>query len=41
MDMLRALGREFEASVVPFDVEALEAQVARIRAATTESRDTP
>ncbi|MEV7013006.1 histidine kinase [Streptosporangium sp. NPDC051022] len=36
MDMLRALGEEFETSVVPFDVAALTAQVTRIRAEATE-----
>ncbi len=35
MDMLHALGREFESSAVPFDVQALESQVARIRTAAT------
>ncbi|GLX01341.1 PAS domain-containing protein [Microtetraspora sp. NBRC 16547] len=39
MDMLHALGKEFEASAVPFDVEALEAQVTRIRANAVGSRD--
>lgn len=36
MDMLRALGEEFERSVVPFDVDELEAQVARIRSETID-----
>ena len=36
MDMLRTLEEEFERSMVPFEVDELEAQVARIRA---ESRD--
>jgi len=39
MDMLRSLGEEFERSAVPFDVEELEAQVARIRAESTEIGD--
>jgi len=36
MDMLRTLEEEFERSMVPFEVDELEAQVARIR---SESRD--
>ncbi|GAA3107162.1 PAS domain-containing protein [Streptosporangium carneum] len=39
MDMLRALGWEFESSAVSFDVEALGAQVARIRAEATDFLD--
>ena len=39
MEMLRALGRDFEASIVPFDVDALERQLTRIRAKAQESRD--
>ncbi|MFI6455572.1 PAS domain-containing protein [Streptosporangium amethystogenes] len=39
LDMLHELGREFEASAVPFDVRELEAQLARIRVAATEYRD--
>lgn len=40
MDMLRALGRQFEASAAPFDIRSLEAQVARIRAGAVGSRGT-
>ncbi|GAA2896178.1 hypothetical protein GCM10010517_61120 [Streptosporangium fragile] len=41
MEMLRALGREFESSAVPFDVGALAAQVTRIRVGAAESRYVP
>ncbi|MBB2908824.1 aerotaxis receptor [Streptosporangium becharense] len=40
MEMLRALGKEFESFAVPFDVRALEEQVTRIRAEAAESRYT-
>ncbi|GAA3165932.1 hypothetical protein GCM10010466_65920 [Planomonospora alba] len=39
MHMLRALSREFESSAVPLGVEAPAAQIGRIRAAATASRD--
>lgn len=36
MEMLRSLGEEFERSAVPFDVAALQTQVAKIRAEVVE-----
>ncbi|WP_067185528.1 PAS domain-containing protein [Microtetraspora niveoalba] len=39
MDMLHALGREFESSAVPFDVETLDAQLTRIRAGAVGPHD--
>ncbi|WP_433351606.1 PAS domain-containing protein [Microtetraspora malaysiensis] len=39
MDMLHALGRAFESAAVPFDVDALATQVARVRAGAIGSRE--
>lgn len=38
MEMLYALGREFESAAAPFDAETLNAQLARIRAGAAGSR---
>ncbi|SHL06579.1 aerotaxis receptor [Pseudonocardia thermophila] len=39
IEMLRSLGRDFESTIVPIDVDALERQMSIIRAKAVESRE--